>query len=142
MATPNPLQDSHSSPPPSVSMKTFHIAGILADVFGLDEVSPSCKLISCLWLLHPRLQTKQIMGTVASTCITDWNQRTSGDRKVGLIAVAFDQRNHGTRNVKEIANEAWRGGNETHAQDMFRYLASRCLILDSNWCQCVSRDCS
>jgi len=100
-------------------MKTFHIAGILADVYGLDEVSPSCKSISCLWLLHPRLQTKELMGTVASTCISDWNQRAPGDRKVGLIAVAFDQRNHGTREVKAIANEAWRSGNETHAQDMF-----------------------
>lgn len=103
-------------------MKTFHIAGILADVYGLDEVSPSSKSISCLWLLHPRLQTKQLMGTVASTSIGDWNQRAPGDRKVGLIAVAFDQRNHGTREVKAIANEAWKSGNETHAQDMFRYL--------------------
>ncbi|TVY33547.1 hypothetical protein LOCC1_G008443 [Lachnellula occidentalis] len=119
MATPNPLQDSASATPPGVSLKTFHIAGILADVYGLDEVSPSCTSISCLWLLHPRLQTKQLMGTVASTCISDWNQRGPGDRKTGLIAVAFDQRNHGTREVKAIANEAWRSGNETHAQDMF-----------------------
>ncbi|TVY21453.1 hypothetical protein LARI1_G000587 [Lachnellula arida] len=122
MATLTPLQDSHSGTPPSVSMKTFHIAGILADVYGLDEVSPSSKSISCLWLLHPRLQTKQIMGMVASTSISDWNQRAPGDRKVGLIAVAFDQRNHGTREVKAIANESWKSGNETHAQDMFRYL--------------------
>lgn len=100
-------------------MQTFHIAGILTDIYGLDEVSPSCKSISCLWLLHPRLQTKQVMGSVASTCISVWNQRSSN---IGLIAVAFDQRNHGTREVKSIANEAWRGGNVTHAQDMFRYL--------------------
>ncbi|TVY88651.1 hypothetical protein LAWI1_G006771, partial [Lachnellula willkommii] len=59
------------------------------------------------------------MGMVASTSISDWNQRAPGDRKVGLIAVAFDQRNHGTREVKAIANESWKSGNETHAQDMF-----------------------
>ncbi|TVY68807.1 hypothetical protein LSUE1_G008659 [Lachnellula suecica] len=118
MATPNPLQDSHPSHP-HVSMKTFYIAGIITDVYGLDEISPSCKSISCLWLLHPRLQVKQTMGSVAATCISDWNQRPAGDRKVGLIAVAFDQRNHGSREVNALGNEAWRGGNETHAQDMF-----------------------
>ena len=37
----------------------------------------------------------------------------------GLIAVAFDQRNHGTRLVDPLHNEAWRAGNPRHAQDMF-----------------------
>jgi hypothetical protein len=123
MTAPNPLQDTHLKPPPAVSSKTFHIAGILTTVYGLDELSPSSRSISCLWLLHPRLQTKQIMENVASSCISDWNGHNSLDRKVGLIAVAFDQRNHGSREVNALANEAWRGGNETHAQDMFRYCA-------------------
>jgi hypothetical protein len=118
MATPNPLKDTHSRPPPQVSAKTFHIAGILTVVHGLDELPASCKSISCLWLLHPRLSNKEKMADVASTCITDWNQRFSGDR--GLIAVAFDQRNHGSREVTPLANKAWREGNERHAQDMFR----------------------
>jgi hypothetical protein len=93
MATPNPLEKTHSKSPASVSAKTFHIAGILTVVHGLDELQPSCKSISCLWLLHPRLQNKETMASVAQTCINDWNQRPSSDRKVGLIAVAFDQRN-------------------------------------------------
>jgi hypothetical protein len=142
MATPNPLHDSHPAPPPPVSIKTFHIAGIIADVYGLDEVSPSCKSISCLWLLHPRLSVKERMTPVASTCINECNQRPSGDRKVGLIAVAFDQRNHGTREVNPLANEAWRGGNETHAQDMFRYTSSPCLILFLTGVKCLSWDSS
>ena len=33
--------------------------------------------------------------------------------------MSFDQRNHGTREVSAIANEAWRSGNENHAPDMF-----------------------
>ena len=69
---------------------------------------------------------------MANTCINDWNSRPSGDRKVGLIAIAFDQRNHGTREVNVLANEAWRGGNATHAQDMFRYFAAPCLVLSSD----------
>ncbi|KAE8448119.1 hypothetical protein EG329_009884 [Mollisiaceae sp. DMI_Dod_QoI] len=110
MATPNPLQDTHSSSPPAISVTTIHVAGILTDIYGLEELSPSCKSISCLWLLHPRLQQRAIMSSVASSCINDWKQRTSSD-STGLIAVAFDQRNHGSRCVKELANEAWRGGN-------------------------------
>ncbi|CZR59889.1 uncharacterized protein PAC_09783 [Phialocephala subalpina] len=122
MATPNPLKDTHSKPPPSISVKTIHIAGILTDVYGLEELSPSCKTISCLWLLHPRLQKKETMANVASSCINDWNQRSSSDSK-GLIAVAFDQRNHGTRCVEELANEAWRSGNVKHAQDMWSIIS-------------------
>jgi hypothetical protein len=70
--------------------------------------------------IHIMSQNKEIMAPVASKCINDWNQRSSSDRKVGLIAVAFDGRNHGGREVNSLANEAWRGGNVTHAQDMFR----------------------
>lgn len=119
MATPNPLQSTHSSPPPSVSLKTIHIGGILTDIYGLQELLPTCKTISCIWLLHPRLQEKAIMASVAASCILDWNQRASADI-TGLIAVAFDQRNHGTRLSKELSNEAWRQGNVFHAQDMWR----------------------
>lgn len=36
-----------------------------------------------------------------------------------MIAVSFDQRNHGSRLVDEVANAAWRQGNERHAIDMF-----------------------
>ncbi|TGO08563.1 hypothetical protein BTUL_0202g00020 [Botrytis tulipae] len=117
MATPNPLENA--PPAISISEKTFHIAGILTTIYGLEEISPSCTSISCLWLLHPRLQTKKIMENVASTCIRGWNLQSGSNRTVGLIAVAFDQRNHGSREVNALANESWRDGNETHAQDMF-----------------------
>ncbi|PQE04668.1 alpha beta hydrolase fold-containing protein [Rutstroemia sp. NJR-2017a BBW] len=118
MATPNPLENA-SKAASSVSEKTFHIAGILTTVYGLEEVPATCTSISCLWLLHPRLQTKKIMENVASNCIHEWNKQSSSNQTVGLIAVAFDQRNHGSREVIPLANEAWRSGNENHAQDMF-----------------------
>jgi hypothetical protein len=62
---------------------------------------------------------------VATVAIDNWNRRLqsrafSPSTKVkGLIAVSFDQRNHGTRQVDALANEAWRQGNDRHAQDMF-----------------------
>jgi hypothetical protein len=120
MATTNPLETTHSESPAPISAKMFHIAGILAVVHGLEELSVSCKSISVLWLLHPRLGSKDAMASTANKCINDWNQRPSADRKVGLIAVAFDQRNHGSREVQSLANQAWRDGNVNHAQDMFR----------------------
>ncbi|RDW91290.1 hypothetical protein BP5796_02455 [Coleophoma crateriformis] len=117
MSTPNPTEDFKSTPP--VSSKTFHVAGILATVYGLDELPNDCKSISCLWLLHGRLQRAEVMANVAYTCLHDWHQRVSSDHsKVGFIAVAFDQRNHGTREVYSLANKSWKEGNDNHAQDI------------------------
>lgn len=92
-----------------VSQQTFHVAGILTTVYGISEAQ-QCSEVSCLWLLHPRLQTKDSMTPLASTIVTACH---------GLIAVAFDQRNHGTREVAKLSNEAWKQGNKNHAQDMF-----------------------
>ncbi|KAI9698890.1 MAG: hypothetical protein M1820_007311 [Bogoriella megaspora] len=125
MAAPNnPMEQSHTgSDPSTVSKKTFTIAGIQTDVFGLEELPPSATEVACLWLLHPRKQRKETMTPVAMTSVQEWNNRVKDGRaglsSKGLIAVAFDQRNHGTRLVDELANEAWRQGNQRHAQDMF-----------------------
>lgn len=64
------------------------------------------------------------MAPIAAQAITAWNKRlqagTAGAGKGrGLIAVSFDQRNHGTRQADALSNEAWRSGNPRHAQDMF-----------------------
>ncbi|KAF2503131.1 hypothetical protein BU16DRAFT_521742 [Lophium mytilinum] len=63
------------------------------------------------------------MAPVAAKTIHAWNDRIrdgkAGKTPKGLIAVSFDQRNHGSRRVDKLANEAWRQGNTRHAQDMF-----------------------
>ncbi|CAG8983701.1 hypothetical protein HYALB_00006270 [Hymenoscyphus albidus] len=107
-----------TTPPSNISSQTFHIAGILTDIYGLQELPSSCKSVTVLWLLNPRLKTKEDMASIASKCIESWNQE-SGEKKTGLLAIAFDQRNHGTREVTPLSNESWRQGNENHAQDMF-----------------------
>ena len=117
MATPNPLADSSSDPTP-VSSKTYTIAGVHTTVYGLDELASSAKEVAVLWLLHPRLQVQSIMAPIAAASIHDWNGRSASKPK-GLIAVSFDQRNHGTREVNPLANESWKKNNPTHAQDMF-----------------------
>lgn len=92
-------------------------------VYGLDELSCNIKHVASLYLLHPRLRTQTCMEQLAASSIQGCNSRLqqskTGDTSIGLIAVTFDQRNHGSRQVKKLANEDWRSGNGTHAQDMF-----------------------
>ena len=124
MATPNPLEKAYPILPADVSEQSYSIAGILTTVYGLEELDPNVKSVACLWLLHPRLQTQACMRPVAASAIQHWNERrrqqTTGRKPaVGLIAVSFDQRNHGSREVDKLANQAWNAGNKRHAQDMF-----------------------
>ena len=127
MATPNPMEKTYSSSLPlSISTKSFTIAGIHTTVFGLEELSLESTKVACLWLLHPRLQTQACMAPIAQSAITAWNQKLAQKRAdnpqqplLSLIAVSFDQRNHGTREFEALANQAWRSGNPKHAQDMF-----------------------
>ncbi|KAF4550358.1 Hypothetical protein D9617_17g046260 [Elsinoe fawcettii] len=122
-ATNNPMISGSMASVPNphpVSSTTIHVAGILTTVYGLDLLPPSSQTsdVAILWLLHPRLQTQECMAPVAAAAIRDWYAK-GGDRKTGLIAIAFDQRNHGTRLADKLANEAWRQGNKRHALDMF-----------------------
>ncbi|TEA20031.1 hypothetical protein C8034_v008739 [Colletotrichum sidae] len=122
MAEPNPITPSA----PAVSKMTIHMSGLLCDVYGLSELATERPAsVSCLWLFHGRLQSKEIMGDFASRVVsrhaTQQQPPLGGGR--GLIAVAFDQRNHGTRLVLDTANGSWRDGNATHAVDMFGMVA-------------------
>ncbi|KAL4723644.1 hypothetical protein ACLX1H_009286 [Fusarium chlamydosporum] len=104
--------------PPSISIKTIPMAGLLVDVYGLDEL-PANVPVSCLWLLHPRTRTRARMHDIAKRTIDSWTSRAGTNPKRGLIALSFDMPNHGTRLVSEAANHAWDKGNMTHAIDMF-----------------------
>lgn len=126
----DPLQPPDTEPrhreasPPSISRKTFPVAGINTIVFGLDELPSDASEVACLWLLHPRLATHERMTPIAAAVVSDWNKRIqegrAGTGKVkGLIAVSFDQRNHGARLIDPECNESWKKENPRHAQDMF-----------------------
>ncbi|OIW23706.1 hypothetical protein CONLIGDRAFT_674523 [Coniochaeta ligniaria NRRL 30616] len=119
----NPL-DPLPSPPPSISLTTLPITGLLVDIYGLAELPPTATQISCLWLHHPRSRRKEDMAHFARHAVAAFNQSVSASNSSrGLIALAFDQRNHGSRLVDDRANGAWREGNERHAQDMFGVIA-------------------
>ncbi|KAL7892157.1 hypothetical protein HDV63DRAFT_176975 [Trichoderma sp. SZMC 28014] len=105
-------------PPPDVSLTTMPMAGLLVDVYGLQELPASTAPTTCLWLLHPRTRTRASMNDIAKRAVHSWNQK--GQAR-GLVALAFDMPNHGTRMVSAKANLAWDEGegNENHGIDMF-----------------------
>lgn len=129
MTDPLKSYDSSGRPKPAaISQNVYNIAGISVTVYGLDELQSKATDVACLWLLHPRLATQARMTGIAEATINDWNgkMRATPSAK-GLIAVSFDQRNHGARMVDPLANEAWRQGNPRHAQDMFSIFREYCL---------------
>ncbi|KAI1632371.1 hypothetical protein F4809DRAFT_645477 [Biscogniauxia mediterranea] len=141
----NPITNPTSPHPhPPVSKTTLLIAGLQVDVYGLAELAPlPAPSVSCLWLHHPRGRRREDMAGIAQQVLGAYyhcnrnNGATTTTR--GLIAVAFDQRNHGSRAVggeeEQRANGAWREGNPTHAQDMFGVVAGAAvdtaLLLDA-----------
>jgi hypothetical protein len=150
-AGPNPV--AGLGPAPKVSMTTMHMCGLLVDVYGLEELRPSMTHVSCLWLHHGRLESKEQMADIAARCVAGWHEHVARSTKSagstssigeegptvqlqqrGLIALAVDARNHGTRMVHKTANEGW-PENETHAQDMFYIIsgnaADQSLLLDA-----------
>ncbi|KAL7949384.1 Alpha/Beta hydrolase protein [Trichoderma barbatum] len=108
-------------PPPNVSVTTKPMAGLLVDIYGLEELPPAPAPVTCLWLLHPRIQSRAIMHDFARRAVYSWNQDQK-QRQRGLLALVFDMPNHGTRMVSELANQAWGEGNEQHAVDMLSFV--------------------
>ena len=92
---------------PQISKTTFAIGGIQTHVFGLDQLpSPDISNeVACLFVMHPRLETADYVEPIARRCLAAYqsalnsSSTTSKRSRKGLIAVAFDQRNHGSRLV-------------------------------------------
>lgn len=107
-------------PAPEISKTTVPMAGLLVDIYGLEELPPALTSpVSCLWLLHPRTRTRARMEDIAKRTLAAWHSHPVSAKR-GLVALAFDMPNHGSRLVSEQANRAWDedDGNEQHALDM------------------------
>lgn len=103
---------------PVVSVTTLSLAGILIDVYGLDQLV-DLGTVTCLWLLHPRLYSRQHMRLFAHLAVGSWlGQNKEARRSRGLLALAFDLPNHGSRLVNEMYNREFIDGNDQHAINM------------------------
>lgn len=113
MATNNPLTKLAPNVP-EASVQKYVIGGIEVDVYGLDELNTGTKRVACLWLLHPRLGDRHKMTSIANAAVA--HSSRASNTQIGLIVAAFDQRNHGSRLVDSLSNQAWKDGNSRHAQ--------------------------
>ncbi|GAB7358769.1 hypothetical protein MBLNU230_g3995t1 [Neophaeotheca triangularis] len=101
-----------------VSWRRLNVGGILATVYGIQELPSDTSEIACLWLLHGRGDTQDSMSFTAAAMLEAWNKkRKPGDKS--LVCVCFDQRNHGSRMVDNLASVSWKQGNPTHGPDMW-----------------------
>ncbi|KAA8894205.1 Alpha/Beta hydrolase protein, partial [Sphaerosporella brunnea] len=107
MESPNPTSASTAKYPPT----NITIGGLQVTVYGLNTLPSTACTVTAVHLLHPRLQVSSYMGAIAAAILDAAKSPT--------ICVAFDQRNHGTREIEALRNEAWRQGNQRHALDLF-----------------------
>ncbi|KAI5801090.1 Alpha/Beta hydrolase protein [Pyronema domesticum] len=105
--------ESHPTPVSSdrYPASQFTIGGHQVTVHGLTTLPLTRCQITLVSLLHPRLQVASYMAPIASSILDTATQPT--------LCISFDQRNHGTREIEALRNEAWRQGNPRHALDLF-----------------------
>ncbi|ANB13126.1 hypothetical protein AWJ20_1407 [Sugiyamaella lignohabitans] len=104
----------------------LRIGGIAVYVYGLDRIGnvSSIKTLNAVYVLHPRLGDYTYSEALALAWLDSYYE-FSTDNKAPLIAVTFDNRNHGKRVIDPVGNESWAISsepnkiyNELHAQDM------------------------
>ncbi len=106
-----------------ISLKTISLVGLDLDVYGLDEMQDASE-ITCLWLLHPRTFSRTKMGDFARLVVREWTKCPRFKEGHGLIAIAFDLLNHGSRMTNEERTWDWAGGNENHAIDLLNMVTT------------------
>jgi len=106
----------------SIAKQTVPVGGLTVHVYSHSDVDPATP-VTILFLLHGRLgRAEGIEWVVHSTLQSVQERRTEASQGAqDLLIVTFDQRNHGSRLVSELANEAWgkNAFNERHAIDMY-----------------------
>jgi alpha-beta hydrolase superfamily lysophospholipase len=93
-----------------------YVSGLETHVYGLDEVRKSnAHFVDVVFILHGRTGKAQDVEPFALAILDKEKAARASDVQRGLIVVSFDQRNHGHRQVSELANLVWDQGNQLHA---------------------------
>lgn len=93
----------------------FNVGGIEVHVYGLQEVQRHATIssVDVVFLLHGRTQTYETMEATALAILQ--KDQSAKPLQRGLLVVAFDHRNHGHRQISQLANLGWADGNDLHA---------------------------
>ncbi|GAA6039550.1 hypothetical protein JCM8097_008384 [Rhodosporidiobolus ruineniae] len=104
------------------------VGGLPIHIYGLSTLSPprseQGEGLAILFLLHGRLSSAshRTIPRFAHTLLAhaDSQRQAAGGQGKELLVVAFDQRNHGHREVEHERNLGWneKDGNQRHAVDM------------------------
>jgi len=105
-------------------VKTLTVAGLNLDVYSESDATHSTSEVVVLFLLHGRTQSAKHVQWVAESLLDQVAEKRKGSSRSvpGLVVVAFDHRNHGSRTVDPLANGGWSEWglkNERHAIDMY-----------------------
>ncbi|KAK4059864.1 hypothetical protein Trihar35433_10408 [Trichoderma harzianum] len=123
--TPDGLEPRFSLPlsTPRSSKTSLAIGGVTIYVYGLDELQQKSGVdVAVLYLAHNRTRTYLVTEGIAHEILHRY--RSDGRRKkVEMIAITMNMRNHGDRQVSPEANLTWSGGNENHAVDLLSMIS-------------------
>jgi len=99
------------------------VAGLNVEVYSANDIRASKLPIAVLFFLHGRGGSTASLERGANTIINLVEDKRKEYSKASeeLIVVTFDHRNHGTRLVSPLANNAWldEDRNHNHAIDMY-----------------------
>ncbi|KAM0263710.1 hypothetical protein ACHAQJ_001024 [Trichoderma viride] len=124
-STPDGLEPRFSLPrtTPRSSKTSRAIGGVTIYIYGLDELEQKSDVdVAVLYLAHNRTRTYLVTEGIAHEILHRY--RNDGrKKKVEMIAVTMNMRNHGDREVSREANLTWSGGNENHAADLISMIS-------------------
>lgn len=106
---------SLSDDTPRSSRTEFVIGGIRVYVYGLPPTPVSAERASILYMAHQRTRTYKVTEGMAHEILHQYRSRSRIEPKETLLAVTFDMRGHGEREISREANLTWKDGNEQHA---------------------------
>lgn len=112
-----PLEPRFSLPDetPRSSRTEFVIGGIRVYVYGLPSTPTLNQRVSILYMAHQRTRTYKVTEGMAHEILHQNRSHGPAQPKETLLAVTFDMRGHGEREISREANLTWKEGNEQHA---------------------------
>ncbi|OCH94879.1 alpha/beta-hydrolase [Obba rivulosa] len=104
----------------SIQKQSIPVSGLTVHVYSQSDIDPATP-VAILVFLHGRLGSVENVEWVAHSTLQGVQERRKDGAQPAqdLLIVTFDQRNHGSRLVTELANEDWAKKNDRHAIDMY-----------------------